>query len=83
MTSKIMHRVNALEAWVNKGDGVISDKELQNFLDDLKSLIVEYKLCARSDQDLKNVLKAALYMEKDGIDLVHRLTTHALNARTS
>lgn len=33
------------------------------------------------ESDHKNVLKAALYNEPNGIDLVHRLTTFALAAR--
>lgn len=33
--------------------------------------------------DLGNVLKAALYMEPGGIDLVKRLTTHAIQMRTA
>ena len=33
------------------------------------------------EEDHKNVLKAALYIEPQGIDLVNRLTTYALSQR--
>ena len=33
------------------------------------------------EADLKNVLKHALYNEADGVDLVQRMTTFAINQR--
>lgn len=33
------------------------------------------------EKDLKNVLRAALYTEPNGVDLVHRLTTFAIEHR--
>lgn len=41
----------------------------------------EIERLRRVEEDHKNVLKAALHNEPNGIDLVHRLTTYAIRER--
>jgi hypothetical protein len=43
---------------------------------------VEIERLRQVEEDHKNVLKAALHNEPNGIDLVHRLTTYAIRQRS-
>lgn len=47
----------------------------------LSNAVIELERLREREDDLRNVLKAALYLESGGIDLVHRLTTYAVNNR--
>jgi hypothetical protein len=49
---------------------------------DLRVLIGEIDRLRKVQTDYHNVLKAALYLEPDGIDLVNRLTTYAISERS-
>jgi hypothetical protein len=46
-----------------------------------KDAIAEIKQLRLANEDHKNVLKAALYNEPNGVELVNRLTAYALSQR--
>jgi hypothetical protein len=63
-----------------RGDDVPSDYPLSDR--EMVSIpLAELNRLNERERDLQNVLKWALYYEKDGIDLVNRLTTFAVEQR--
>ena len=67
--------------WADQGYPAVDETRAGDFANDTKELLAEYELMRQSDADLRHVLFAALHNEPDGIDLVHRLTTYAVNQR--
>jgi hypothetical protein len=59
----------------------VGASQIRNFTLDVKVLLEEYERLRRVEEDLRNILKAALYFEKDGVSLVNRLTTYAISYR--
>lgn len=75
-----MHDIETRLRWCGRNliaDGRIGDGELS-----IEAANTIARLL-RVEADHKNVLKAALYNEPNGIDLVKRLTTFAVEARGS
>jgi hypothetical protein len=60
----------------------VGSTQISRFTDDVKVLLAEYERLRRVEEDFGNVLKAALYLEKDGVDLANRLTAYAIRERT-
>lgn len=52
-------------------------------VDVCKDRLTEIERLRRVEEDHKDVLKAALYNEPNGVELVNRLTAYALRQRTA
>ena len=73
--------IERMKDWAAQDFPEVGPTLVPEFISDARALFAEYERLRRVEEDHINVLKAALYCETGGIDLVHRLTTYAINQR--
>lgn len=74
--------VSRMRDWASQEYPEVGATMIGRFADDAKGLLAEYERLRRVEQDHINILRAALYCESGGIDLVNRLATYAISQRT-
>lgn len=73
--------IQRLQEWEAAGFPKVGTSLVDEFISDAKILLTAYRRLKRVEQDHINVLMAALYIEPDGIALVNRLVTYAIEQR--
>lgn len=78
MAAELVKDLRIVAGMIHMGERIALGRDVQL----MEAAASEIERLLRVEEDHKNVMKAALYNEPNGIDLAHRLSTYAISART-